>query len=88
MRLLLSQLRLPLHRHLLRRRPLHLQPPLLQAPASAPVPANRAVDGEAHGSGEPALAPTPTPDDVLPPDAGGGTANSLPSVPASASASP
>ncbi len=63
-------------------------PPLLQAPASAPAPANRAVDGEVHGSGEPALAPTPTPDDVLPPDAGGGAANPFSTTPASASASP
>ncbi len=42
-------------------------------PAGAGVvrqPANGAVDGEAHGSGEPALAPTPTPDDAGPPDAG------------------
>jgi penicillin-binding protein 1A len=63
------------------------QPPLLQAPASASVPANRAVDGEAHGSGEPALAPTPTPDDVGPPEAGG-AATQIMSAPASASASP
>jgi penicillin-binding protein 1A len=63
------------------------QPPLLQAP-SAPVPASDAIDGAAHGGGEPALAPTPTPDDVMPPDIGGGTANSSPSSPASASASP
>lgn len=64
------------------------QPPLLQAPASAPGPASGTIDGEAHGSGEPALAPTPTPDDVVPPDAGGGTANPLPGTPASVGASP
>jgi penicillin-binding protein 1A len=46
------------------------QPPLLPAPGSAPAAANGAVDGEAHGGGEPAIAPTPTPDDVVPPDAG------------------
>jgi penicillin-binding protein 1A len=34
------------------------------------VAASEAVDGETHGDGEPALAPTPTPDDVVPPDAG------------------
>ncbi|OAJ58885.1 penicillin-binding protein [Paraburkholderia ginsengiterrae] len=47
------------------------QPPLLPAPGSAPVAASGAVDGETHGGGEPASAPTPTPDDVVPPDAGG-----------------
>ncbi|HEX7911061.1 MAG TPA: transglycosylase domain-containing protein [Paraburkholderia sp.] len=47
------------------------QPPLLAAPGSAPVAASGAVDGETHGGGEPASAPTPTPDDVVPPDAGG-----------------
>ncbi|MFT4067514.1 penicillin-binding protein 1A [Paraburkholderia sp.] len=47
-------------------------PPLLPAPgaASAPAAANT-VDGEAHGGGAAALAPTPTPDDIVPPDAGG-----------------
>jgi penicillin-binding protein 1A len=61
------------------------QPPLLTAPApvpaSAPLAASGAVDGETHGGGAPALAPTPTPDDVLPPDAGrstGGTSNASP----------
>jgi penicillin-binding protein 1A len=44
-------------------------PPLLQAPGSAPAPASGAVDGEARGGGAPAIAPTPTPDDVVPPDA-------------------
>ncbi|CAB3776123.1 Biosynthetic peptidoglycan transglycosylase [Paraburkholderia fynbosensis] len=44
-------------------------PPLLQAPGSTPAPASGAVDGEARGGGAPAIAPTPTPDDVVPPDA-------------------
>ncbi|WP_345814121.1 transglycosylase domain-containing protein [Paraburkholderia sp. PREW-6R] len=42
-------------------------PPLLPSPESI---LNGAVDGEAHGNAEPALAPTPTPDDGTPPDAG------------------
>lgn len=71
-------------------KPLAAQPPLLQAPgpASGAVSgaANGSVDGEAHGSGEPALAPTPTPDDIAPPDAGGSATHSLPSAPAGASA--
>jgi penicillin-binding protein 1A len=55
-------------------------PPLLQAPGSAATAAGGAVDGQAHGGGEPAIAPTPTPDDVVPPDVGsaadaGGSAN-------------
>jgi penicillin-binding protein 1A len=45
-------------------------PPLLQAPGSAPAGTSGAVDGEARGGGAPAIAPTPTPDDVMPPDAG------------------
>lgn len=73
-------------------KPFAAQPPLLQppVPASGAVSgaANGSVDGQTHGSGEPALAPTPTPDDIAPPDAGGSAANSLPSAPASASASP
>jgi penicillin-binding protein 1A len=44
-------------------------PPLLPAPGSVPAPASAAVDGEARGGGAPAIAPTPTPDDVMPPDA-------------------
>ncbi|MET3233818.1 UNVERIFIED_ORG: penicillin-binding protein 1A [Burkholderia sp. 1263] len=63
------------------------QPPLLSAPASAPRPASGAVDGEVRGGGEPALAPTPTPDDVTPPDAGS-PANALPAAPASAGGAP
>ncbi|SMG21515.1 penicillin-binding protein 1A [Paraburkholderia susongensis] len=56
-------------------------PPLLpvpgsvsgSAPGSAAAPAvGDAVDGETHGGGAPALAPTPTPDDAAPPDAGQG----------------
>ena len=46
------------------------QPPILPAPGSATAPATAAVDGEAHGGGEPAIAPTPTPDDVVPSDVG------------------
>jgi len=46
------------------------QPPILPAPGLSTVPANPAVDGEAHGGGEPALAPTPTPDDVVPSEGG------------------
>ncbi|RKF33422.1 penicillin-binding protein 1A [Paraburkholderia fungorum] len=73
-------------------KPFAAQPPLLQAPvpASGVVSgaANGSVDGQTHGSGEPALAPTPTPDDIAPPDAGGSAASSLPSAPAGASASP
>ncbi|QLD50468.1 penicillin-binding protein 1A [Paraburkholderia fungorum] len=73
-------------------KPLAAQPPLLQAPgpASGAVSgaANGSVDGETHGSGEPALAPTPTPDDIAPPDAGGSAAHSLPGAPAGASAAP
>jgi len=50
-------------------------PPLLTAPGSAPAPAAGnavdAVDGETRGGGAPAIAPTPTPDDVAPADAGG-----------------
>jgi penicillin-binding protein 1A len=45
-------------------------PPLLPAPGSAALPASAAVDGGAHGGGEAAIAPTPTPDDIAPPDAG------------------
>jgi penicillin-binding protein 1A len=45
-------------------------PPLLQAPGSAATAAGGSVDGQAQGGGEPAIAPTPTPDDVVPPDAG------------------
>lgn len=41
-------------------------PPLIQRSASASVAASGAVDGEARGNGEPALAPTPTPDDAVP----------------------
>ncbi|MGN8138862.1 penicillin-binding protein 1A [Paraburkholderia sp. 22099] len=63
------------------------QPPLLSAPSSAPRPASGAVDGEVRGGGEPALAPTPTPDDVTPPDAGS-PANALPAAPASAGGAP
>ncbi|MDR6494050.1 penicillin-binding protein 1A [Paraburkholderia terricola] len=63
------------------------QPPLLSAPSSAPRPASGAVDGEVRGGGEPALAPTPTPDDVTPPDAGS-PANALPAAPASAGGTP
>ncbi|AXE92439.1 penicillin-binding protein 1A [Paraburkholderia terricola] len=63
------------------------QPPLLSAPASAPRFASGAVDGEVRGGGEPALAPTPTPDDVTPPDAGS-PANALPAAPASAGGAP
>ncbi|ORC49511.1 penicillin-binding protein [Burkholderia sp. A27] len=63
------------------------QPPLLSAPSSAPRPASGAVDGEVRGGGEPALAPTPTPDDVTPPDAGS-AANALPAAPASAGGAP
>ncbi|MPW06366.1 penicillin-binding protein [Paraburkholderia sp. CNPSo 3155] len=47
-------------------------PPLLPAPGSeaAPTtPPGNTVDGETHGGGAAALAPTPTPDDVVPPDA-------------------
>ncbi|PMS22966.1 penicillin-binding protein 1A [Paraburkholderia rhynchosiae] len=50
-------------------------PPLLPAPvatsasASAPAFASEPVHGEARGTGTPASAPTPTPDDVVPPDA-------------------
>jgi penicillin-binding protein 1A len=47
-------------------------PPLLTAPGSAPtLEGGNTVDGEAHGDGAPAIAPTPTPDDVVPADAGG-----------------
>ena len=63
------------------------QPPLLSAPSSAPRPASGAVDGEVRGGGEPALAPTPTPDDVTPPDAGS-AANALQAAPASAGGAP
>jgi penicillin-binding protein 1A len=63
------------------------QPPMLPAPGSAPVAASGAVDGEARGGGEPALAPTPTPDDVVPPDAGS-PANALPETPAGGRGSP
>jgi penicillin-binding protein 1A len=63
------------------------QPPLLPAPGSAPVAASGAVDGEARGGGQPALAPTPTPDDVVPPDAGS-PANALPETSAGGRGSP
>ncbi|WNC88077.1 transglycosylase domain-containing protein [Paraburkholderia sp. FT54] len=63
------------------------QPPLLPAPGSAPVAASGAVDGEARGGGEPALAPTPTPDDVVPPDAGSPT-NALPETSAGGRGAP
>ncbi|MFM0001413.1 transglycosylase domain-containing protein [Paraburkholderia dipogonis] len=63
------------------------QPPMLPAPGSAPVAASGAVDGEARGGGEPALAPTPTPDDVVPPDAGS-PANALPETPTGGRGSP
>ncbi|EIF31203.1 membrane carboxypeptidase/penicillin-binding protein [Burkholderia sp. Ch1-1] len=67
------------------------QPPLLQAPGSAPgsapTAASGAVDGEARGGGEPALAPTPTPDDVVPPDAGS-PANALPETSTNGGSSP
>nr|WP_241017063.1 transglycosylase domain-containing protein [Paraburkholderia sp. Ac-20342] len=47
-------------------------PPLLPTPGTAPAPATgNAVDGETHGGGAAAIAPTPTPDDVVPPDAAG-----------------
>jgi penicillin-binding protein 1A len=46
------------------------QPPILPAPGLSITQGDAAVDGQAHGSGEPALAPTPTPDDAGPPDAG------------------
>jgi penicillin-binding protein 1A len=49
-------------------------PPLLPSPGSQTATAGsagNAVDGETHGGGAAALAPTPTPDDVVPPDAGG-----------------
>ncbi|WP_233830097.1 penicillin-binding protein 1A [Paraburkholderia sp. ZP32-5] len=47
-------------------------PPLLTAPDASPLPAvGNAVDGETRGVGAPAIAPTPTPDDAMPPDAGG-----------------
>ena len=49
--------------------------------------ASGAVDGEARGGGEPALAPTPTPDDVVPPDAGS-PANALPETPGRGRGSP
>ncbi|OLL31314.1 penicillin-binding protein [Burkholderia sp. SRS-W-2-2016] len=56
----------------------HALPPLLPAPGSASAPglaaapaSGNGVDGEAYGGGAAALAPTPTPDDVVPPDAGG-----------------
>ncbi|MEX3632832.1 transglycosylase domain-containing protein [Paraburkholderia sp. BR14320] len=50
-------------------------PPLLPAPGSGPegaptTPPGNTVDGETRGGGAAALAPTPTPDDVVPPDAG------------------
>ncbi|MEW9580388.1 penicillin-binding protein 1A [Paraburkholderia sp. DGU8] len=45
-------------------------PPLLPAPHPAATAAGGTVDGQAQGGGEPAIAPTPTPDDVVPPDAG------------------
>jgi penicillin-binding protein 1A len=66
------------------------QPPLLQAPTpAAPVPASETVDGAAHGDGEPALAPTPTPDDARPSEVGGGgTAIPAPGASAGASTSP
>ncbi|TDY26624.1 penicillin-binding protein 1A [Paraburkholderia sp. BL6665CI2N2] len=63
------------------------QPPMLPSPASAPAAASGAVDGEARGGGEPALAPTPTPDDVVPPDAGS-PANALPETSAGGRGSP
>jgi penicillin-binding protein 1A len=73
-------------------KPLAAQPPLLQAPVptsgAVSGAANGSVDGETHGSGEPALAPTPTPDDIAPPDADGIAAHSLPGAPAGASAAP
>ncbi|NML31214.1 penicillin-binding protein 1A [Paraburkholderia antibiotica] len=50
-------------------------PPLLPAPGLVATPTTSAtgngVDGETHGGGAAALAPTPTPDDVVPSDAGG-----------------
>jgi penicillin-binding protein 1A len=46
-------------------------PPLLTAPGAASGAAvlNEPVHGEARGAGTAASAPTPTPDDVMPPDA-------------------
>jgi len=48
-------------------------PPLLTAPGSASGPTlpGDPVHGEARGAGTAASAPTPTPDDVMPPDAAG-----------------
>ncbi len=48
-------------------------PPLLTAPgaASSPAALDEPVHGEARGAGTAASAPTPTPDDVVPPDAVG-----------------
>ncbi|WP_341315609.1 transglycosylase domain-containing protein [Paraburkholderia sp. IMGN_8] len=64
------------------------QPPLIpQAPASAPLPAGEHIDGQAPAGGEPASAPTPTPDDVTPADAGS-TANDPSNAPASTGTSP
>ncbi|MDR6423098.1 penicillin-binding protein 1A [Paraburkholderia phenoliruptrix] len=48
-------------------------PPLLTAPgaASSPAALDEPVHGDARGAGTAASAPTPTPDDVVPPDAVG-----------------
>lgn len=50
-------------------------PPLLGLPALAPAAASGPVDGEARGNGEAASSPTPTPDDIGSPDAGGASVN-------------
>ncbi|WCM21670.1 transglycosylase domain-containing protein [Paraburkholderia bryophila] len=50
-------------------------PPLLGLPASAPLAASGPVDGEARGNGEAASSPTPTPDDIGSPEAGGAPVN-------------